>query len=159
MIACRQLGMPKNVIRTQTQFLAFMKYAVKMIYGISEDNDAGTVFEPLFGSGQGSGASPAVQLTLVVILLDAYKNLRLMDARSQIHGTAILRSCGKYLHLWTIRPSVLLTMLVTLSPKDRDTRRSRSNLGAAAQHVGRCTHFVKMLLVDTVLLGVEEWPA
>ena len=32
-------------------------------------NDHGTVFEPLFGTGQGSGASPSVWLTLVVILL------------------------------------------------------------------------------------------
>jgi hypothetical protein len=35
MIACRRLGMPKNVIRTHTQSLALMKYAVKTIYGIS----------------------------------------------------------------------------------------------------------------------------
>jgi hypothetical protein len=47
-----------------------MKYTVKTIHGISEANYKGTTFEPLFGTGQGSGASPAVWLTLVVILMN-----------------------------------------------------------------------------------------
>ena len=47
-----------------------MKYAVKTIYGVSKSNYAGTPFEPLFGTGQGSGASPAAWLTLVVILMN-----------------------------------------------------------------------------------------
>jgi hypothetical protein len=46
-----------------------MRYKVKTIFGISSDNYHGTPFAPLFGTGQGSGASPAVWLTLVVILL------------------------------------------------------------------------------------------
>ncbi|KAI2497422.1 hypothetical protein MHU86_17080 [Fragilaria crotonensis] len=70
MLAARRLGMPDNAIRTHAEALQFMKYTVKTIHGISEDTYQGTPFEPLFGTGQGSGASPAVWLTLVVILLN-----------------------------------------------------------------------------------------
>jgi hypothetical protein len=47
-----------------------MRYTVKTIHGVSETNYSGTPFEPLFGTGQGSGASPSVWLTLVVILMN-----------------------------------------------------------------------------------------
>lgn len=46
-MACCHLGMPANEIRTQTGALQFMKYTVKTVYGISEDNYKGTSFEPL----------------------------------------------------------------------------------------------------------------
>ena len=46
-----------------------MKYTVKTLNGISEDNYTGTPFEPLFGTGKGSGASPAAWLTLIVLLM------------------------------------------------------------------------------------------
>ena len=62
--------MSENAIQTHTDSLQFMKYVVKTIHGISENNYKGTPFEPLFGTGQGSGASPAVWLTLVIILMD-----------------------------------------------------------------------------------------
>ena len=52
-----------------------MKYTVKTVYGISEDSYQGTPFAPLFGTGQGSGASPAVWLSLVVILLNTLKQV------------------------------------------------------------------------------------
>ena len=69
MLAARRCGMPINAIRLHSEALQLMKYTIKTIYGISEENCAGTPFEPLFGTGQGSGASPAVWLTLVVLLL------------------------------------------------------------------------------------------
>ena len=47
-----------------------MRYTVKTIYGIYEDNYLGTLFEPLFGTGQGSGASQVIWLTLMVLLMD-----------------------------------------------------------------------------------------
>ena len=75
MIACRRLGMPKTAIQAQTDALKFMKYAVKTVYGISDGNYQGTVLEPLFGTGQGSGASPAVWLSLVVVILNAYDEI------------------------------------------------------------------------------------
>ena len=52
--------------------------AVYDIYGEngpSEDNYIGTAVSLLFGSGQGSGASPAVWLSLVVILLQTLDRL------------------------------------------------------------------------------------
>lgn len=75
MLAARRCGMPDNAISTHANALKWMKYKVKTIYGISEDNYSGTEFEPLFGTGQGSGASPAVWLSLVVILLHTLDRL------------------------------------------------------------------------------------
>ena len=49
-----------------------MIYAIKHAYGISEDEYQGTKFEPLFGTGQGSGSSPANWISLLVILLNAF---------------------------------------------------------------------------------------
>jgi hypothetical protein len=75
MLATRKCCMPSHAIRTHADALAFMKYTVKTVYGISESNYRGTVFAPLFGTGQGSGASPAVWLSLVVILLQTMDRL------------------------------------------------------------------------------------
>ena len=75
MLAARRCGMPENAVRTHASCLQFMKYMVKTIHGISEDNYTGTPFSPLFGTGQGSGASPAVWLTLVVILMNTLERV------------------------------------------------------------------------------------
>jgi hypothetical protein len=48
-----------------------MTYAVKHRYGVSDSYYESTETEPLFGTGQGSGASPAIWLGVVVILLNA----------------------------------------------------------------------------------------
>jgi hypothetical protein len=69
MLAARKCGMPNHAIRVHADALQFMKYVVKTIHGASEANYHGTIFAPLFGTGQGSGASPAAWLSLVVILL------------------------------------------------------------------------------------------
>jgi hypothetical protein len=52
-----------------------MRYAVKHVYGISSTEYHSTLLEPLFGTGQGSGASPAIWLSLVTVLLNAYDQL------------------------------------------------------------------------------------
>ena len=69
------LAMPLEAIRTHAQALRFMKYTVKTVYGVSEDSYQGIPFAPLFGTGQGSGASPAVWLSLVVILLNTLERI------------------------------------------------------------------------------------
>ena len=69
MLAARRCGMPHNAIKLHSEALQFMRYTVKTVYGVSEINYAGTEFEPLFGTGQRSGASPAVWLSMVVVLL------------------------------------------------------------------------------------------
>ena len=75
MLAARRCGMPSNAIRLHADALRFMQYTVKTIHGISSANYHGTPFAPLFGTGQGSGASPAVWLTLVVLLLHTFDRL------------------------------------------------------------------------------------
>jgi hypothetical protein len=47
-----------------------MEYSVKTMFGSSLAKYSGTSDEPLFGTGQGSGASPAAWLSLVVVLMN-----------------------------------------------------------------------------------------
>ena len=75
MLAARRCGMPRNAIRLHAYALRFMQYTVKTMYGISQENYQGTPFSPLFGTGQGSGASPAVWLSLIVLLLHTFDRL------------------------------------------------------------------------------------
>jgi hypothetical protein len=75
MMAARKCGMPEGPVSTHAEALRFMKYTVKTVYGISEENYQGTPLEPLFGTGQGSGGSPAAWLTLIVLLLQAIDRL------------------------------------------------------------------------------------
>jgi hypothetical protein len=75
MLAARRCGMPKNAVRLHADALQFMKYTVKTAFGVSESNYSGTPFAPLFGTGQGSGASPAVWLSLVVLLLHTFDRI------------------------------------------------------------------------------------
>jgi hypothetical protein len=70
MLAARRCGMPETAVQTHADCLRLMKYTVKTVHGVSENNYHGTTFEPLFGTGQGSGASPSVWLTLVVVLMN-----------------------------------------------------------------------------------------
>ena len=75
MLAARRCGMPINAIRAHAKSLELMQYMVKTVYGVSELSYRGTTFEPLFGTGQGSGASPAVWLSLVVVLLNTLEKV------------------------------------------------------------------------------------
>jgi ribonuclease HI len=70
MMAARRCGMPDNAIRVHANTLERMKYKVQTAYGTSDSHCEGAPGEPLFGTGQGSGASPAVWLTLVVVLMN-----------------------------------------------------------------------------------------
>ena len=60
MLAARRCGMPIYAVQTHAKAIQFMRYTVKTVYGISES---------LLGTGQGSGASPAAWLTLVIVLM------------------------------------------------------------------------------------------
>jgi Reverse transcriptase (RNA-dependent DNA polymerase) len=70
MLAARRCGMPDNAIQVHADTLQKMKYKVKTVFGTSDDHYTSRQDEPLFGTGQGSGASPAVWLTLVVVLMN-----------------------------------------------------------------------------------------
>ena len=75
MLAARRCGMPTNAVALHSGTLLDMKYKVKTHYGISEGSYQGSHAEPLFGTGQGSGASPAVWLTLVVVMMNTLERL------------------------------------------------------------------------------------
>ena len=75
MLAARRCGMPTNAVKTHATALELMQYTVKTVYGASEASYKGTPFEPLFGTGQGSGTSPAAWLTLVVLLLNTWEKV------------------------------------------------------------------------------------
>jgi hypothetical protein len=62
--------MPDNAVRVHADTLEHMQYRVKTAFGVSENSYTGEQGKPLFGTGQGSGASPAVWLTLVVVLMN-----------------------------------------------------------------------------------------
>ena len=63
--------MTSGAITLHAATLQQMRYRVKTQYGVSDNSYTGTHDEPLFGTGQGSGASPAAWLTLVVVLMKA----------------------------------------------------------------------------------------
>ena len=105
MIACRRLGMPESAIRCQAETLRFMRYAVIHIYGTAATEYTSTDDEPLFGTCQGSGASPAIWLGLVVILLNS---LDRMSAEDNIPSLS-LRTQGKRFE----RPGVLVPSSMT----------------------------------------------
>ena len=69
MLAARRCGMQQEAVQVHATTLQRMRYKVKTAYGISEDTYTGNMEQPLFGTGQGSGASPAAWLTLVVVLM------------------------------------------------------------------------------------------
>jgi len=52
MLAARRLRMPRNAVQTHAEALCLMRYYVKTVHGISEECYQGTVFKPLFGTGQ-----------------------------------------------------------------------------------------------------------
>jgi len=71
MIAALRLNLPKSGAKMHAGTLKRMKYYVKTKHGISEAFYKATSRYRLFGTGQGSGASPAVWLTISIVLLSA----------------------------------------------------------------------------------------
>lgn len=81
MLAARRCGMQKEAITLHATTLQNMRYKVKTAYGISEKAYTGSCDHPLFGTGQGSGASPAAWLTLVVVLMYALERVTMERVR------------------------------------------------------------------------------
>jgi hypothetical protein len=75
MLAARRCGMSEASVKIHAETLRQMSYAVKTQYGVSQSSYCSTDSEPLFGTGQGSGASPAAWLTLVVIMMNTMDRL------------------------------------------------------------------------------------
>jgi hypothetical protein len=69
MIAALRLGMPRSAARMHSSVLLQMKYFVKTAHGISSEFYRVLHDYLLYGTGQGSGASPSIWLSLVIVLL------------------------------------------------------------------------------------------
>ena len=90
MMWARRLGLPKEAIMAHSEMLPrLMKYMIKTGYGTSTGHYKGSNKEPLAGTGQGSGASPAIWLSICIVLLRAYSqntthSLQLQDPTRKI---------------------------------------------------------------------------
>jgi hypothetical protein len=71
MLAARRLGMPESVVAAHAATLRLMQYCIKTMYGLSDSYIQSQGDSILFGTGQGSGASPAIWLTISVVLLSS----------------------------------------------------------------------------------------
>jgi aconitase B len=110
MLDARRCGMPKRAIHTHANKVKFMKYAVKTMYGIFETiYVSGTLFEPLFGTGQGSGASPAV-VWLVLIVKTMYG----ISETNYVFGTPIEPLFGTTGQGSGASPAVVWLMLIVI---------------------------------------------
>ena len=69
MIVSRRLGMPVPAVATHATVLFHMKYHLKTKFGISAAYIQSSLDNFLFGTGQGSGASPAIWLLISTVLL------------------------------------------------------------------------------------------
>jgi hypothetical protein len=107
MLAARRCGMPKHAIQLRADALKFMKYTVKTAYGVSESNYSGTPFAPLFGTGQRSGASPAVWLSLVIVLLHTFD--RIVPHRMHFEPVSARRTHSRSLDAFVDNTSVGFT--------------------------------------------------
>lgn len=99
MIACRRLGVPSKAIKCQAETLRLMRYSVKHAYGTAPQEYTSSDTEPLFGTGQGSGASPAIWLGLVVILLNALDRI---SAEEGIPGLCFSDPWNDYITRWRV---------------------------------------------------------
>jgi hypothetical protein len=72
-LVARQFGMPEEIGRLHgVTLLAQMKYYVSTALGISEDSYAHLEDSPVYGTGQGSCASPSIWLQICSILFNCY---------------------------------------------------------------------------------------
>ena len=68
-IAALCLAFPQSAVQMHAKALTGMQYFVKMAHGLLDAFYKVTHLFLLFGMGQGSGASPAIWLTIVICLL------------------------------------------------------------------------------------------
>jgi hypothetical protein len=75
MLAATRLGMPDHAVATHAGVLWAMQYSTKTMFGISDGYYKSVDGKILFGTGQGSGASPAAWLTISIVLLASLRTL------------------------------------------------------------------------------------
>ena len=79
MLTCQCLGMHVHTTSCQANTLRKLRYAIKLLAGISSGEYFGGPDDPLFGTDHGSGASGTILLALVVILLNCINRLSKED--------------------------------------------------------------------------------
>ena len=124
MLACQRLGMNLRATWCQADKLKQMKYSVKHMYGVSASHCESTDTEPLFGTGQGSGASPAIWLGVVVILLNELDRISAEDF--------FFWSVAWYfwaVESWLFRRELKRALKYRSSQAHKSNARSRSTLG------------------------------
>ena len=99
MLACRRASMPKLATECQANALKNMRYAIKQLTGVSLNAYSGTNDGPLFGTGQGSGASGATWLCLAVILLNRLDRISKED---NIPGFSFADPWNEILAAWRV---------------------------------------------------------
>ncbi|KAI2513930.1 hypothetical protein MHU86_314 [Fragilaria crotonensis] len=160
MLACRRLGMPENAIKCQAETLRLMRYLVKHAYGISPMEYSSTETEPLFGTGQGSGASPAIWLGLVVILLNALDRISDED---DIPGLAFQDPWNEFSAKWRVGAFVddtnqgILDAKGELSVEDlveQIATKGGTTVGIASSYLRRQPESIEVL-VDPAILALD----
>ena len=98
MIVSWRLGMPVPAVATHATVLFHMKYHLKTKFGISAAYIQSSIDNFLFGTGQGSGASPAIWLLISTVLLSVLTKIakRGMMFKSPDNSIAIERYSDAY---------------------------------------------------------------
>ena len=92
--------MPRNAINCQSTVLRLLRYAVKHAAGISAAEYFGTLEDPLFGTGQGTGSSGAIWLCLLVVLL--LNCLDRLSPEDQIPGLKFSNPWNEIIEHWRV---------------------------------------------------------
>ncbi len=73
-MVCRHFGLPDDANFLFSELLKEMEYHIKTSSGISEEFYQHCSLFPIFGSGQGNGASAPIWLVVSVILMKALRS-------------------------------------------------------------------------------------
>jgi len=137
-----------------------MKYYIKTKHGISEAYYRATNSYWLFGTGQGSGASPAVWLTISVILLSALTalasvSMKFMDPWYDIFDE---QNADGYVDDSAngARDSHQEEAMMLANGDTETSPAQCTDMGATVIQLGRCSESQEVFLVSGIL-GVERW--
>lgn len=105
MMAAQRCGMPEHLVQTHTDVLRLIRHTVKTVHGVSNQNYSGTAFKPLFGTGQDSGAFPAVWLSLIVIMLNTFEQL-IPEGMTFVSPDGTVENCNRLYRKWFRLPQL-----------------------------------------------------
>jgi hypothetical protein len=159
MMASRRLGMTAHATRCQAATLRKMKYSVKHAFGTSSLHYTSSDDAPLFGTGQGSGASPAIWLGVVVILLNSLDRI---SSEDNIPGLAFSDPWNDFSEQWRVGAFVdntnqgVMDPIALLSPAELvDQLRKAGQTWEKLLHIsGGCLNLAKC----SWTLQYWQWP-